>query len=106
MTSPTIRQYENISEGSVKPETQKHQQINTGFYEPVNTQLELSATIHEDEGTGHYENRAVRGKGGAVNDNQRHYENAAFDNQNKIVNMYEGLQIRTEDHAYADLENN
>ena len=80
MTSPTIRQHENMSDGSVKPETQKHQQMNSGIYEPVNTQL--------------------------VYDNQRHYENAAFDNQNKTVNVYEILQTRTDDHAYADLENN
>ena len=95
-----------MSDESVNPETKKHQQINSGFYEPVNTQLELSAAVQEDGGTGHYENKAVKVKGKAFYDNQRHYENAAFDNQIKTVNMYEGLQIRTDDHPYADLEKN
>ena len=106
MTIPTIRQHENMLDGSVKPETPKHHQINSGIYEPVNTQLELSAPIQEDDGTGHYENKAVKVKDGAVYDNQRHDANAAFENQNKTVDVYEGLHTRTDDHAYADLENN
>ena len=106
MTQPTTRQYENMSDGAVKPETQKHQQINTGIYEPINNPPAPSVTVKKTEHTGYYENKGVKVKGEALYDNQQHYENAAFDNQNKTVNMYEGLQIRTDDHAYADLEKN
>ena len=95
-----------MSDQAIEPETQSDQRGNAELYEPVNTQLEVSATVQEAEHSAQHENRVVEVKGKAFYDNQRHYENAAFDNQNKTVNVYEGLQIRTDNHAYADLENN
>ena len=99
-------QYDNMPDGIIKPEAQGNKQGNTGLYGPVNEQTESSVTGQEAEHTYHYENREIKVKGIAVYDNQQHYENAVFDNQNKIVNMYEGLKKETDDHPYADLENN
>ena len=102
----TIMKFDNTPDGIIKPETQRNQRGNTGVYEPVNDQTESSVTAQEAEHTYHYENREIKVKGRAVYENQQQYENAVFDNQNKIVNMYEGLKKETDDHPYADLENN
>ena len=102
----TVMQYENMSDRPVEPETQRDWQGNTGLYEAVNNQAESSVTVQEAEHTGQQENNKVNVKVTVIHDNQQHYENAAFDNQIKTVNVYEGLQTKTDDHTYTDLENN
>ena len=84
----------------------KPKEINEVIQDCINQSTNKQNHLPKKLNIYHYENREIKVKGRAVYDDQQHYENAAFDNQNKIVNMYEGLKKGTDDHSYADLENN
>ena len=81
----TVIKYENIQSRSTNPGSHCDHQGATGLYEPVDGQPETPISV-----TGQY-------------DNIKHYENSAFDKNDK-KNVYEDLQMTTDDHPYADME--
>ena len=82
--------------GTAQYENVQHEanQDAAGLYEPVNEQQGLSERATEEH---QYVNIAV-------NDKAKHYDN--IDITDKTVNAYEGLQMSTDSHQYADLTAN
>ena len=65
-----------------------------GLYEPDNEQQGPSESLTEEH---QYVNTAI-------NDKARHYDN--IDITDKTVNLYEGLDMVTDSHQYAELTSN
>ena len=86
----TAVKYENVKNRSTKPGLHNDHQRATGLYEQVNEQPETPICVIETKGQGQY-------------DNNKHYENSAFDKTEK-KNVYDGLKISEDDHPYADME--
>ena len=76
-------QYENVQA--------RENQDAAGLYEPDNEQQGSSERVTEEH---QYVNTAI-------NEKARHYDNINI--TYKTVNVYEGLQISTDNHHYVDL---
>ena len=83
LENPTIVKYENVQRGSTEAGTGEEHLGATRFDEPAMTQ------------------------DGATYDNSQHYDNGPFEPKDRnIVNVYEGVQINSDEHPYADMEIN
>ena len=103
--NPKVVKYENVRKESTAPGTYDNQQ-GAGLYEPVKGQSE-SICVIETKGQGQHDNREVTTQDGVTYDNNQPTENGPCKkNDQKIVNVYEGLQNTTDEHPYADIEVN